>query len=136
MISFFLIWNTLLLAIDVTLAWDLNNESDLAGYKLYYGTTSRTYGPPINVGNKTTYTLSGLATGTYYVAVTAYNTSGKESGFSAEVSKSLSPPSSNDTTAPIISNVQTTHISDLGMTITWTTNELSDTQVQFGTTTT
>ena len=26
-------------ALDVTLAWDANSETDLAGYKLYYGTT-------------------------------------------------------------------------------------------------
>jgi len=135
-ISFFIICNTHLLALDVNLAWDPNNESDLAGYKLYYGTSSRSYGPPIDVGNKTTYTLSGLTSGTYYLAVTAYSTSGKESGFSDEVSKVLSPPPSIDTTAPIISNVQINHIADIGMTITWTTNEPSDTQVQFGTTTT
>jgi hypothetical protein len=135
-ISFFLICNTLLLAIDVNLAWDPNNEIDLAGYKLYYGTAPRSYGPPINVGNKTTYTLSVLTTGTYYLAVTAYSTSGKESGFSAEVSKTLNPPLLTDTTAPIISNVKISNISDSGMAITWTTNEQSDTQVQFGTTTT
>ncbi len=68
-------------------AWDPNGESDLAGYKVYYGTTSGNYGSPINVGNVTTYTLNGLTSGqTYYIAVTAYDTSNNESDYSGEVS--------------------------------------------------
>ena len=60
--------------------------SDLAGYKVYFGVASRTYGPPIDVGNTTTYPLTGLTDGTqYYIAVKAYDTSGNESTFSAEV---------------------------------------------------
>jgi PKD repeat protein len=60
--------------------------NDLAGYKVYYGVASQTYGTPIDVGNSTTYILTGLADGTqYYIAVKAYDTSGNESAFSAEV---------------------------------------------------
>ena len=60
--------------------------SDLAGYKVYVGVASRTYGPPFDVGNTTTYPLTGLTAGTqYYIAVKAYDTSGNESSFSAEV---------------------------------------------------
>jgi hypothetical protein len=59
---------------------------DLAGYKVYFGLASQTYGPPIDVGNQTTYTLSGLTDGIqYYIAVTAYDTSRRESAFSNEV---------------------------------------------------
>jgi len=132
--SLFFVCNAPLFAADVTLAWNPNGESDLAGYKLYYGTTSHSYGSPVVVGNKTTYTLSGLGTRTYYFAVTAYNSSGKESGFSDEVSKDTS--ASIDPTPPSISSVLISKISDSGMTISWTTNEISDTQVEFGTTTT
>lgn len=78
------------LAANVTLAWDPNTESDLAGYKLYYGTASGVYGTVISVGNQTTYTVTGLPAGTYYFAVTAYNTEGLESGFSNEVSATVS----------------------------------------------
>ena len=77
---------------DVTLAWDPNTESDLAGYKLHYGPAPRTYIYSINVGNVTTRTLTGLPPGTYFIAATAYNAVGLESGYSNEVSITLTPP--------------------------------------------
>ena len=81
---------------DVTLAWDPNNESNLAGYKLYYktGTSGAPYdgvgslqgASPIDVGNVTTFTVIGLSDSEdYYFVVTAYNTDGLESGYSNEV---------------------------------------------------
>ena len=71
---------------QIKLAWDPNIEPDIARYKVYYGTASRAYGTPIDVGNVTTYTLIGLTQGvTYYIAVTAYDRN-NESGFSNEVS--------------------------------------------------
>jgi hypothetical protein len=75
------------LSAQVTLAWDPNSESDLAGYKLYRGTTSGSYGVPVSVGKVTTYTDNTLEPGvTYYFALTAFDTEGFESGFSNEVS--------------------------------------------------
>jgi type IV pilus assembly protein PilY1 len=75
------------LAAQIKLAWDSNGESDLAGYKIYYGTSSKSYTGSVDVGNVTSYTLTGLTQGqTYYIAVTDYNTSGNESGYSSEVS--------------------------------------------------
>jgi len=69
-----------------TLEWDPNSEPDLAGYKLHYGLASRSYDTTIDVGNRTTYTITDLEVGeTYYIAATAYNTSGLESGYSNEV---------------------------------------------------
>ena len=47
----------------VDLAWDANTEPDLDGYKIYYGTASGTYSPPIDVGNTTQHTLTGLNDG-------------------------------------------------------------------------
>jgi hypothetical protein len=76
-------------AADVTLAWDANSETDLAGYKVYYGTSSGNYPNVINVGKVTTYTVASLGPGTYFFAVTAYNSSNAESGFSNEVSKAV-----------------------------------------------
>lgn len=73
-------------AAEVTLAWDANTEPDLAGYKVYWGTASRSYQNNADVGNQTTYTVTGLSEGvTYYFAATAYDIYGNESGYSNEV---------------------------------------------------
>ena len=74
---------------DVSLAWDANAETDLAGYKVYYGTIPQSYGIPIIVGKQTAYTVTGLSSGTYYFIVTAHDTSNNESGPSNEVSKTV-----------------------------------------------
>ncbi len=75
------------LASYLTLAWDSNTEQDFAGYRVYYGTASRDYVDSIDVGNITTYRLDDLLDGvTYFIALTAYDTSGNESDFSHEVS--------------------------------------------------
>jgi Fibronectin type III domain len=75
------------------LSWTINSESDLAGYKIYVGTTPGQYtypGSPIIIGRVSSYTVSGLpASQTYYFAISAFNYSGSESGLSAEVSKSI-----------------------------------------------
>ena len=78
------------LAQDVTLVWDPNSEADFAGYKVYYGTASGVYGAPIVIGAQTTYTIQNLPAGTYFFAVTAYNKAGLESGYSNEVTKTIS----------------------------------------------
>jgi len=123
-------WQTAALAGNAILTWDANTESNLAGYKVYYGTSSRNYGAPIDVGNQTTYTVSGLNGQTYYFAVTAYNTSGTESGYSAEVSKSFP-----NTIPPVLSAISANNITSSSATISWTTDTASTSQVQYGITT-
>ena len=60
---------------DVVLSWTANAEADVAGYKLYYGTpTGYSYGTSIDIGNVTTYTITGGDITTEY-AITAYDTS-------------------------------------------------------------
>ena len=44
----------LALAGSATLHWQANTESDLAGYRIYYGTSSRSYGVYIPVDKNTT----------------------------------------------------------------------------------
>ena len=74
-------------AAQIRIAWDPNTEPDLAGYEIFYGTTSQSYGNPVNVGNVTSYTVAGLTAGqTYYLAVRAFDSSNNQSGFSNEVS--------------------------------------------------
>jgi len=73
-----------------TLRWNTNTESNLAGYRVYIGLASGVYGPPIDVGNVTSFFVTGLAEGfTYFFTITAYNHGRHESGFSNEGSKSI-----------------------------------------------
>ena len=76
------------IAEDVKLAWDPSASSNVGGYRVYYGLSPGVYTSKIFVGNRTTYTLSGLSSGrTFYIAVTAYESIGsRESDFSNEVS--------------------------------------------------
>ncbi len=77
---------------QVTLAWDPNTEPDLAGYRVHYGTASRSYQAHLDAGLNTTYTVSNLPDGgSYFFAVTAYDSSGNESAYSGEVSYSALP---------------------------------------------
>jgi len=86
--------------------------TDLAGYKIYYGTTSGNYTNSINAGNVTSYTITNLTAGTtsYFVA-TAYDTAGYESVDSNEVVKT--EPVVPDTTPPTVTafNVPSTSTS-------------------------
>jgi len=68
----------------VILSWNPNAEPDLAGYRIYYGNSSRNYDYVFDVGDVTEYQLGLSFEDTYYFAVTAYDTSGNESDFSAE----------------------------------------------------
>ena len=77
---------------SVTLTWNANTESDLAGYKVYRATASGAYGAPIAAipGGMTSYIVTGLQFGTtYYFVVTAYDIAGNESAYSNEVNKSI-----------------------------------------------
>jgi hypothetical protein len=76
---------TIALLFAATLLWDANTETNLSGYRVHYGTESRTYRRAIDVGNVTNWTLTNLFAGTNFFAVTAYDTDGLESDFSDEV---------------------------------------------------
>jgi fibronectin type 3 domain-containing protein len=75
-----------------TIAWsaptantDGSTLKDLAGYKVYVGTSSRKYSSVHSAGNVTQYTVGPLAAGTYYFCVTSCDSSGNESPYSTEV---------------------------------------------------
>lgn len=81
---------------NVTLAWDSNQEANLKGYKVYYGSASGNYSFMVDVGNWTSLTISGLEAGkTYYFAATAYGPAGEESGMSDELRYDTLRPNSN-----------------------------------------
>lgn len=79
---------------SVTLAWNANTETNLAGYRLYYGTGPRAYTATGTVPvPETTATVTNLAEGrTYFFAVTAFTTDGLESDYSDEVSYAVPLP--------------------------------------------
>lgn len=71
---------------QVTVAWDPNPEPEVAGYKVYYGTTSGSYTASIDAGSATSAVISGLQDGaTYFFSAVAYDASNNESGFSSEI---------------------------------------------------
>ena len=112
----------------VTLTWDANTEGDLAGYRVYAGTVSGVYGPPIDVGNVTNYTVTNLSEGqTYFFAVTAYDTSGNESGFSSEVSATAAPLVSVPAVVDLMQAVAEAAITDAGLVVGIVITPSSDT---------
>ncbi len=82
-----------------SLTWDAPSTNadgtiltDLAGYKIYYGTESGNYTEVRNVENVTTVPIDELPdiqSGIWYFAVTAYDTSGNESDYSNEVNTEI-----------------------------------------------
>jgi Putative Ig domain len=79
---------------NVTLSWQaptMNADGtalvDLQGYKVHYGSASKSYSDTIQVANAgvLTYVVENLTAGKYYFAVTAYNSAGQESSLSPEV---------------------------------------------------
>src|SRR6516165_10393625 len=82
---FALLTPSTLQAATVTATWNPNPESNIAGYKLSYGTQSGVYTTVIDVGNVTSWALSLTGPQRYYFAVQAYNTSSQLSAYSAEV---------------------------------------------------
>ena len=60
----------------IKLTWSANTESDIAGYKIYYGGyTGYSFSTVIDAGNVTTYTLPTGVSLNDPIAVTAYDTS-------------------------------------------------------------
>jgi Putative Ig domain len=65
--------------------------SNLAGYRLHYGTSANNLTQTVQVANPglTSYVVENLSAGTWYFAVTSYTTSGVESSLSGVVSSSI-----------------------------------------------
>ncbi|MEO7272335.1 MAG: fibronectin type III domain-containing protein [Vicinamibacterales bacterium] len=75
---------------SVTVAWDPNQEADLAGYLVAWGRASGATEATVDVGTATSWTLSTATPGnTYYFRVYAYNSSGEQSLPSAEISMTV-----------------------------------------------
>jgi hypothetical protein len=86
---------------SVTIAWDAPTTNadgtpltDLAGYRIYFGTASPLTvdnSTSVDAGNVTEFRVTGLEAGTYYFAVSAVDSNGNASSFSDEVSAEVDP---------------------------------------------
>jgi hypothetical protein len=116
-----------------TITWTTNETSDS---QVEYGTTT-------SYGNQTTLNaslvsshsqnLSGLSPGTTYnYRVKSSDAAGN---LATSANSTFTTTASLDTTAPVISGIASSNISSTGATIVWATNEASDSQIEYGTTT-
>lgn len=82
---------------SMSLSWVAPSENvdgspltDLAGYRVYYGDSTRNYSDMTDVSSPTSVeTTITLASGDYFVAMTALDQDGNESGYSNEVMKTV-----------------------------------------------
>ena len=104
----FVLFPSTVAAGTIKLAWDPVTDLDLAGYRVYYGTTSGVYTQAAAVGNQTNVALTNLQDCTvYYLAIKAVDANGNESssfsneifGMSAPVPSSMTPGSAKQSAA-------------------------------------
>ena len=83
---------------SATLSWTAPTENedgspltDLAGYKIYWGTTPGTYPNLVTINNPgiTIYVIENLGPGTYEFVSTAFNAAGVESAYSNTATKTI-----------------------------------------------
>ncbi len=92
----------------VALTWNPSRDTDVVGYKVYYGTAREDLTAGLMVGNVTRTTINGLANGTtYYFAAVSFDAVGDESVFSNEASYAVPNPS-QPANAPTLVNSPTT----------------------------
>ena len=67
--------------------------TDLAGFHVYWGKTSGSYSNNVTINNPgiTSYMIENLSPGTYFFVATAFSSTGVESNFSNEASKTIAP---------------------------------------------
>ena len=84
--------------LSTTLSWTAPTENedgtpltDLAGFKIYWGTTPGSYTNSVTIDNPTvsTYVVENLAPGNYEFVATAFNAAGVESAYSNIATRSL-----------------------------------------------
>ena len=91
-----LVWASAANAQRLTLAWDASASTNVVGYRLYYGTNTRSYQFVTNSGLALTQAVALPHGGRWFFAATVVSTNGLESDFSNEVSWESKP------TAPVM----------------------------------
>jgi hypothetical protein len=102
-------------AADITLAWDAS-PGTVAGYTIYYGTSTGSYTASINVGNQTSRKIEGLSYGVrYFFVVKAYSATGLLSSPTNEVNGLAGPLLSftDDPLVPRLHVMKAVHMTEL-----------------------
>jgi len=103
-------------AASVTLSWDAANVSS-PSYKIYYGGASGVYTNAVWIGSATSGTIDNLnSNGSYYFAVTTFDSSGHESSVSSEVAYTNAVATNSVVTNAVTTPVQTIPIANAAMT--------------------
>ena len=92
-------------AADVTVVWDPNPESDIAGYIVSYGTSPGVKTALFDGSPRTSQVITGLTVGTkYYFRVEAYNSSGMKSVPSDELPYTVVTTTVADKVSPVVTS--------------------------------
>ncbi|MDO8538142.1 MAG: hypothetical protein Q7S21_04610 [archaeon] len=80
---------------DVNLSWNMNSESDIAGYNIYQSTSSNTlFIASTKIAavsfNENSFSVNDLNSGNYFFVITAFDIVGNESAFSNQTTISIS----------------------------------------------
>ena len=124
---------------SAAITWNTDVSSDST---VTYSTNANLTSPTTNTSATATtnhsVTITGLSPATkyyFYVSSQSGGVTTDDKNIVSGVPQYYSFNTSVDTTPPVISSVSTALISDAGATITWSTNEDSTSQVEWGTTT-
>ena len=116
---------------SAVISWSTNENSNS---QVDYGTTTSYTGVVLDssVTKSHAQTITGLTASTlYHYRVKSSDTAGNLATSGDYMFTTQATP---DTTPPTISAVSSASVTDKGVTISWTTNEAADTQVEYGTT--
>ena len=127
---------TVISSSQINLSWTASTDAvGVTGYRVERcsGSATCTTYAQIATPSINSYSDTGLAASTIYrYRVRAVDAAGNLSSYSTAANATTQAPP--DTTAPVISSVSSSGITTSGATVSWTTNESSDTQVEYGTT--
>ena len=113
----------------VSLAWDPIEDSELAGYTVVWGQSSRAYSGAQDVGMSPETTVTLEAGKTYYMAVRGVDKQGIPGELSEEITAIIGGP---DAVPPVISGVSVVNITSSSAVVSFSTNEEAYVQVGYG----
>ncbi|HSR89409.1 MAG TPA: hypothetical protein VLK22_03405 [Candidatus Udaeobacter sp.] len=113
---------------SATISWSATDDLGVSASSFVYGLTA-SYGSSGSVSGTYVTNLFGLATNTlYFFKISAVDTKSQVTEYTGTFTTSPNPP---DTTPPVISNIQVS-AGVTTATIKWDTNELADSQINYG----